>query len=185
MNAENGLEDIARGASVGQDVFFESYGFRILKALRRIIRAVDVHSHKLQRDFKVTAPQLICLYSLVQEEPMMLSTLAKRVSLGASTVNGIVDRLEVRGLVKRQRSDNDRRAVNIQVTDAGIELVRKAPSLLQDRLSAALRRLPELEQATIALSLERIVDLMEAGDLSTSPNLMPGAKLNENTGEEQ
>jgi hypothetical protein len=44
--------------------------------------------------------------------------------------------------------------------------------LLQDKFSARLSALPELEQVTIALSLERIVDMMGAGDLSTSPHLM-------------
>ena len=161
--------------SVVPDTFFETCGLRVLMALRRIIRAVDIYSRKLNEEFKITAPQLICLYTIGKSQGITLSALAQEVSLGISTVNGIVDRLEEKGLVTRSRSCRDRRKVIIGVTEHGREVSKAAPALLQDRLSSALRELPELEQATIALSLERIVELMEARHLDTSPNLMPGA----------
>ncbi|MEA3428267.1 MAG: hypothetical protein U9Q84_03390, partial [Thermodesulfobacteriota bacterium] len=69
-----------------QDDFFETLEFRILRSLRRIIRAVDIHSRKLNIEFKITAPQKICLYWLARQGRMTLSELAKKVSLGVSTV---------------------------------------------------------------------------------------------------
>ena len=63
----------------------------------------------------------------------------------------------------------------------GDYLSKTAPILLQDRLSQSLRRLPELEQATIAMSLERVVGLMEDGHLDSSHNLAPGSSFNETT----
>ena len=160
-----------------KDEFFEKYGIRVLKALRRIIRAVDIHSRKLNNEFHITAPQLICLYSLAQHGNMTLSDLAKEVNLGTSTVNGIVDRLEEKQYLTRTRSSNDRRKVILSITESGHKITRQAPMLLQDRLSASLRSLPELEQATITLSLERIVELMEAEHLDASPNLLPNSKI--------
>ena len=147
------------------DEFFETCGLRVLHALRRIIRAVDIHSRKLNNDFKITAPQLICLYSLVKGGEMTQSELSKQVSMGISTINGVIDRLEKKGLVIRQRDTQDRRKVFITVTEAGKMISKSTPSLLQDRLSDSLRNLPELEQAAIALSLERVVTLMEAEHL--------------------
>jgi DNA-binding MarR family transcriptional regulator len=155
------------------DDFFALYGFRILRAMRKVIRAVDIHSHKLNTEFKITAPQMICLYSLMQDGPMTLSALASSVSLSASTTNGIVDRLEAKGLLLRQRDHVDRRKVYLHITDAGRALTHQAPALLQDQLADALQKLPELEQAAIALSLERVVELMGAGHLDASPNLVP------------
>ncbi len=166
-----------------RDIFFETYGLRILRALRRIIQAVDIHSRRLNTEHKVTAPQMLCLYSLAREGTMTLSDLAKQVNLGTSTVNGIVDRLEAKGWAKRNRSDADRRRVYVQLTEPGRELTRKAPSLLQDRFSEAFRRLPELEQAAIALSLERVVELMAAGHIDASPNLLPTGDLGDPHGE--
>ena len=156
---------------------FDTCGFRILSAIRRIIRAVDIHSRKLNSEFHITTPQMICLYELLRNNGMTLSGLAKTVSLNISTVNGIVDRLETKGLLSRQRSDVDRRKVLLHITDAGRQITREAPSLLQDKLSDELRKLPELEQVTIAMSLERIVALMEVQHIETSPNLVSGKEI--------
>ncbi len=160
-----------------KDEFFETYGIRVLRSLRRIIRAVDIHSRKLNNEFHITAPQLICLYSLENHGNMTLSDLDKDVNLGTSTVNGIVDRLEEKQCLTRTRSSEDRRKVVLAITESGREVTRQAPMLLQDRLSASLRQLPELEQATITLSLERVVELMEAEYLDASPNLLPDSQI--------
>ncbi|MBN1436971.1 MAG: MarR family transcriptional regulator [Sedimentisphaerales bacterium] len=161
------------------DEFFETVGLRVLKALRRIIRAVDIHSRKLNTDFQITSPQLICLYSLVKEGAMTQSELAKQVSMGISTINGIIDRLEKKNLVVRERDTKDRRKVFVDVTKTGKELTKSAPSLLQEKFSNALRDLPKLEQAAIAFSLERVVELMEAEHLEASPNLVPDSQIND------
>lgn len=138
------------------------YDLTILQSLRRIIRAVSLYSHRLVATYNITAPQLICLLTIVQEGPLNPSALSKRVFLSPSTVVGILDRLEEKGLITRQRDRRDRRVINVQATDWGQDLVARAPSPLPTALAAALKQLPELEQATIALSLERVVDLMEA-----------------------
>jgi len=59
----------------------------------------------------------------------------------------------------------------VSATDAGREVASQAPSPLQKTLADALGALPELEQATITLSLERIVSLMEHPGSDTSPIL--------------
>lgn len=162
------------------DEFFETCGLRVLKAIRRIIRAVDIHSRKLNNEFNITAPQMICLYALDKGGQMTQSELSKQVSMGISTINGVIDRLEKKELVLRQRDTKDRRRVFVTVTDAGKEITKSAPSLLQERFSDALRSLPKLEQAAIALSLERVVELMEAGHLDASPNLISNSQINDN-----
>lgn len=160
-------------------IFFDTYGIRVLKSLRRIIRAVDIHSKKLNHEYMITAPQLICLYSLHANGTMTQSQLTKEVDLGMSTVNGIVDRLEAKGWVHRRRDDIDRRKVLVELTDSGKVQAYEAPYLLQDKLSDALQALPELEQAAIALSLERIVELMGVGHLDASSNLLPNETITE------
>ena len=154
--------------------FFDKFGIRILRALRKIIHAVDIHSRRLNQQFRITAPQLVCLHCVQQEGPMTLSRLAREVSLGASTVNGIVDRLEAKGFLTRTRSREDRRKVHVSVTSAGQEILRAAPDLLQDRFTEALQKLPELEQAAITLSLERVVELMGAEEIGSDPHLLSG-----------
>ena len=150
------------------------HDLRILQSLRRIIRAVDLHSRRLAAEYKVTAPQLLCLVVVVEEGPLTATSISRQIHLSPSTIVGILDRLETKGLVRRDRDAKDRRLVNVTATDEGRSFVADAPSPLHDRLAEALLNLPDLEQATIALSLERIVDLMEAGGIEAAPMLATG-----------
>lgn len=122
----------------------------------------DIHSRKLLSEYRITSPQMICLYTLANCEGMTQSDLAKQVDLGASTITGIVDRLEAKGYVVRIRNTADRRKVTLQITDRGREVTCSAPGAMQDRLLASLRNLPETEQATIAAALDRVLGLMAA-----------------------
>ncbi len=155
----------------------DDYDTRILRALRKIIRAIDIHSRKLNKEFKITTPQLICLHSLRDSGPMTLSQLASEISLGTSTTTGIIDRLVTKQFVTRTRSEQDRRKISLVITKAGRKLIESAPTLLQQRFIEALSQLPESKQATITLSLENVVSLMDIAHLDASPNLVPGAKV--------
>jgi len=106
--------------------FFNTCGFRILGAIRRIIRAVDIHARKLHNEFDITTPQIICVYELMRNGGLTLSQLSKAVNIGTSTVTGIVDRLELKGLLTRQRSQLDHRKVLLRLTEAGRKLTRKS-----------------------------------------------------------
>jgi DNA-binding MarR family transcriptional regulator len=150
------------------------YDFRILQSLRKIIRAVDMYSKKLADEHEITAPQLVCLLEIVEKETTTAKQLATNVHLSPSTVVGILDRLEKKGLVKRLRDTVDRRVVNVMATAMGRTLAENAPSPLQDGLAGSLKRLSEMEQATIALSLERIVELIAAGGIDAAPILETG-----------
>ncbi len=149
----------------------ERYELRILQALRKIIRGVDLHSRKLRGTHDITGPQLICLITIVEEGPLTLKRIAERVFLSPSTVVGILDRLESKSCVLRVRDTGDRRMVNVTATATGHALVQNAPSPLQEGLATALKNLPDIEQATIALSLQRIVDLMDVEALDAAPLL--------------
>jgi DNA-binding MarR family transcriptional regulator len=148
---------------------------RILFALRRVIRAVDVYSRRLVVQHQITGPQLICLGTLVEAGPISVTDLAYRVQLSKSTVVRILDRLESKGLVLRERMRSDRRCVMVTATPAGHELSAKAPYSDQHPLRRALQQLPRDEQARVTQLLERLVDLMDAQSLSTAPLLrVPG-----------
>ena len=137
------------------------YDLRILRALRRITRSIALHSRQLAACSHITAPQLICLRAVISLGPLTATAISREIHASPSTVVGILDRLEDKGLVRRERSREDRRIVFVTATEAGIALAKDTPSPLQKKLADALKALPELEQATITLSLERIVDLME------------------------
>ena len=151
-----------------------SADIRILRSIRKIIRAVDIHSRKLSTQFKITTPQLVSLLAIAEQEPAKSSDIAKAVSLSPATVVGILDRLENKELIRRERSTTDRRVVNIWMTTQGRDLIQNAPSPLQDMLAEAIDGLPSSEQLSIAETFERVVSLMEIQNLDAAPMLESG-----------
>ncbi|WP_322996880.1 MarR family transcriptional regulator [Castellaniella sp.] len=140
----------------------QAYDLRILRALRRITRAVALHSRQLSACGHITGPQLVCLRTVIDKGPLTATAISRDVHVSASTVVGILDRLEDKGLIVRERGRADRRIVFVSATDAGRKLAQDTPSPLQQKLADSLKALPELEQATITLSLERVVGLIES-----------------------
>jgi DNA-binding MarR family transcriptional regulator len=147
------------------------YDERILRALRRIIRAVDIYSRQLSLRHSLTGPQLICLRQLVQAGTLTPGRLAREISLSPATVTGILDRLESRDYLTRRRRDEDKRQVLVEPTAKGRELVARAPLPLHERFVRRLARLPEAQQAQIDRVLGQIVEMMEAEEIDAAPLL--------------
>jgi len=144
----------------------------ILVELRRIFRAVDLHSRKLMQKCNLTVPQRVIMQEIEKNGAVSIGELARRVSLSNATLTGIIDRLEKRNLVSRSRSDTDRRRVFVSVTDNGRELSRSAPSPLQDQFIARLEGLNHWEQTQILSSLARVAEMMKAEAIDAAPILM-------------
>lgn len=151
-----------------------AYDESILSSLRRITRAIDLHSRKLASEYRLTAPQLVCLRQINAEGYYTPSQLAREVSLSQATVTGIIDRLERGGLVERRRDHKDRRRVSIYITEKGKELVSKAPMPLQEKFAGRLERLDESKRALIDKTLKEIVEMMEAADIDAAPVITTG-----------
>ncbi|MEN6474644.1 MAG: MarR family transcriptional regulator [Syntrophaceae bacterium] len=147
-----------------QEQLQDNYSLRILMTLRHIMHYVDSYSRQLIMECQITGPQLICLHAIEKSGPLTLSELGRQVSLSMSTTNGIIDRLEQKGLVRRERTHHDRRKVLITITPEGKSLRARAPVPLQGRLIQAISDMPELEQVTVALALEKILGMMKDVD---------------------
>ena len=139
----------------------DQYDLRILRALRRITRSIALHSRQLSAGSNITAPQLVCLRTVIDKGPLTATMISREMHVSPSTVVGILDRLEDKNLVVRERSREDRRIVYVRAT-AGKELAQSTPSPLQQRLSEALQQLSEDEQVQITMALERVVALIDS-----------------------
>ncbi|MEA2039484.1 MAG: MarR family winged helix-turn-helix transcriptional regulator [Thermodesulfobacteriota bacterium] len=64
------------------------HDLRILQSLRRIIRAVEIHSRKLTAEYRITGPQLVCLLTIGEKGKMTVRELADNVYLSPSTRGG-------------------------------------------------------------------------------------------------
>ncbi|PYC74534.1 MarR family transcriptional regulator [Streptomyces tateyamensis] len=76
-------------------------------------------------------------------EPRPMRTLAELLACDASNVTGIVDRLEARGLVRREVDPADRRIKNVLLTEGGEETVRQ----IRAEMMSGLTGLEQLGEA--------------------------------------
>jgi DNA-binding MarR family transcriptional regulator len=77
---------------------------------------------------------------------------------------GIIDRLEAKNLVIRERSKTDRRQVLIRITDEGQKMAKKSPLPLQEKLIESLSKLSEAQQRNLAKALELLVKMLDFKD---------------------
>lgn len=143
-------------------------------ALRRITRAIDLHSKKLQRETGLTTSQLLVLEAVVKLDTSTPSNIAKEVQLSQATVTNLVDRMERNELVLRQKSIADKRVVEVQLTEKGRHMVELAPEPLQAGFLREYRKLERWEQHQLIGSIQRIAVLMDAEDIDASPILTTG-----------
>ena len=148
---------------------------QIVSALRRIVRAIDLHSRRMVEECGLTGPQIVVLREAQRLSRASVSALARAASLGQPTVSGILDRLEAQGLVRRRRSTEDRRAVYVAITAKGTRTLAASPSLLQDRLRSELARLEEWERTQMLALLQRLAFMMDAESIDAAPMLETGA----------
>lgn len=143
----------------------------VLISLRKLIRAIDLHSRYLSKKFGLTGPQLIVLREVFHRKEMSPGELAASISLSQATITGITDRLEKRGLLTKRKSDIDRRRMLIQVTDAGQQLLEQAPPPIQESFLEQFETLNNWEQTMILSSLQRLVQMIDATDIDAGPIL--------------
>lgn len=167
---ESGKGARRRPAATRQDSSQE-----VLTALRRIIRATDLHSKRLAREVGLTTPQTVVLRAVRDLGEVTTGELSRHVSLSQGTVTIILDRLESRELIERYRSSSDRRVVHSRLTRQGRALLRKAPPLLHERFIEAFGNLPQARQQRIIKTLEEVAAMMGAADLDAAPLLDSGA----------
>ncbi|GAB4353358.1 MAG: MarR family transcriptional regulator [Immundisolibacter sp.] len=147
---------------------------QIVAALRRIVRAIDLHSRRLAQTHGLTGPQALLLREVVNRGQTHATELAQAVSLSNATVTDILNRLEQRGLLERTRSGNDRRRVLITPTASGRMLIEQAPPLLQEQFSGRLAQLESWELTQILSVLQRVAVMMDARELDAAPLLVTG-----------
>ncbi|MGD8557033.1 MAG: MarR family transcriptional regulator [Chromatiales bacterium] len=155
---------------------FEDIGEHVIIALRRVIRAVDLHSRNLAASHGLTGPQALLLKAL-QHGRLSAGELASRVSLSQGTVTDILNRLEKRGTIMRLRDASDRRRVLVELTPKGFALLEESPPLLQERFIQRFSCLEEWEQTQLLASLQRIASMMDAEDIDASPVLSSGSMV--------
>lgn len=146
----------------------------VLIALRRVMRATDLHSKHLAKTTGLTSPQMLLLQTIRDKGEVTIGELAQEMSLSQATVTSILDRLEKRELVYRERSSTDKRKVHAYLTEEAQAVLQEAPIPLQEHFTKQFNDLQEWEKTMIVSSLQRVAQMMDAEHIDASPVLDVG-----------
>tara|TARA_B100000809_G_C14875051_1_gene436999 strand:- start:194 stop:676 length:483 start_codon:yes stop_codon:yes gene_type:complete len=145
----------------------------ILVKLRKIIRSINLESKKIEKELGISIPQLLVLKYLSDQSDYraFAKDIKGYINLNASTVSGILFRLESKGLVAKYQKPNDKRAIYIILTAKGADLLHKSPSTLQEKLSKRLKKLTRAQIEELDRNIELLTLIMDVEDMDAAPLL--------------
>ena len=156
---------LAKSFFPSPNVDLESLVGHHIRRLHQIAVAIFLQENQA---YGLTPVQYAALQGVRNTPGLDQRTLARTIGLDTSTTAGVIDRLEARGLMRRNASSSDRRVRLLEVTQAGITLLDAAlPAVLhaQERI---LEPLPVKERAEFMRMLGQLV--LANNDLSRAPS---------------
>lgn len=152
----------------------------IIIKIRQIVRSINLESKKIQKEYGVSIPQVLCL-SYIREAPNFQTTqknIRNYLNLNASTVTGIINRLEKKGYIARLPKLGDRRITSITLTVAGQKLLDRLPPLMQEQLMEKISELPQEKVDHINSGLDELINLLNIKGVDASPVLTTEDRIN-------
>ena len=151
-----------------------------MSSVRKIVRAINLESKRVEKNFGISIPQLLTLKFLNESEgyKSTMKGIKEMLSLNASTVTGIVARLEQKGFVARLPDPKDKRSTPIILTSKGANLLKNTKESLHEKISKNLDKISEQEYEKILVSFETIIDFLNIEDLDASPIITGNTDLN-------
>lgn len=137
----------------------------IIFLIRKLMHGAELYTKELNKKYSITSAQLNCLLALHENGPLPPSQIARYMMVNSSTVTGVIDRLEQKRLVSRQRNSPDRRIINIQLTPDGKKMAEVAPPPIQQRVVDGLQQLSSNQLNQIILSLTKLTRMLDLQDL--------------------
>ncbi|MEA2116050.1 MAG: MarR family transcriptional regulator [Thermodesulfobacteriota bacterium] len=146
----------------------------ITKQLRVVFRAVQAHSKTVERQCGLSSAKLWMMWELFANPGLKVSELARALTIHASTCSNMLDQLEDKDLIRRDRSKIDQRAVHLYLTEEGTNLLAKAPRPAQGTLSEALERLSDKHLDHLEDGLNKLIESMQVKDEKAGLLPIPG-----------
>ena len=143
----------------------------ILIKLRKIIRSINLESKRIENEYGISIPQLLMLQYLSDQPDFKASAkdIKGYINLNASTVSGIIKRLEAKGLVARLPNPSDRRGAFVTLTAKGAVLLKTSPTTLQEKLSERLKALTPQQIDALNENIDLLIRIMDAENVDAAP----------------
>lgn len=137
--------------------FFSSYTTSLWVRFLRF----NLLSHKrLEADLErqgLTPPQFYVLATIGYAGGLPFGEIGAKMMVTVSNLTGIVDRLEEKNLVTRERDDRDRRVVRVVLTDRGAKLYKNTIPLFEKSISTIFTPLSKAQQKELSAILRKLI----------------------------
>ena len=147
----------------------EAVIYNIVDSIRRLVRAVYLDSQKMSKQFGLTGPQSSVLRNLVNDGPMSSADLSRMLYVTPANITGIIDRLEIKGLVERIKKQGDRRVALITLTESGQQLGRSIPDPIINLFISELGDLEPERLKLLAGAMNQVLNLIDAKGVEEAP----------------
>jgi len=136
--------------------------------LLQLVRTIQAGMQSVEGSHGLSGSQLWTLWLLSAQPGLRVTELAEMQHIHPSTASNLLDKLEARGLVRRERRDTDNRVVRLYLADAGLDLAKNLPGPMQGRLRRALREVPTTVLDGLLKGVTSVLDIINALPKGTS-----------------
>lgn len=130
----------------------QSVGYLMRQVLNSIRSQVDMRLTSCD----MTYVQWLPLYKLMLQEGATTASLSRELAIDPGAMTRSVDRLVAKGLVRRERSQQDRRVVHLVLTAEGRSAAQRVPAVLSEVLNAHLQGFSDAEWRQLLQLLQRM-----------------------------
>jgi DNA-binding MarR family transcriptional regulator len=134
---------------------------QLVELLRQINKEISKCLMPIFREKKLSIAEISVLMRLYRTAACRATDLATMIGIPASTVTGILDRLEKRGLLKRRQDPNDRRSVLIEAAPRTREFVAQLMTPMEGMMREAFRSMPESRTRRLIEDLRFVLKALE------------------------
>jgi DNA-binding MarR family transcriptional regulator len=131
----------------------ETIGFLLNKARNIVTAEIDA----ALREFGITGQQMGILLSIEARWASTPFELSKLLTIDTGLMTRLLDKLETNDLLKRSRSEEDRRVINLFLTAKGREIATQLPGLAQAVLNARLQKFSKKEFEQLQILLHKFI----------------------------
>lgn len=137
----------------------------LIDLVHEVIRATLREVHPTLAKEGITMGQFWAIHTVSSLQAASLGTVARYLGLSPPTVCANIDQLEASGLVRRHRSERDRRAVEISLTPRGRKVEARVWSEIARSMTRAARGLPDADIAASVRVFREVTRRLESNGI--------------------
>jgi MarR family 2-MHQ and catechol resistance regulon transcriptional repressor len=124
--------------------------------LMRAAESVTVRVNRAMAAFNLTISQFGVLEALYHKGPLCQRDIAAKILKSTGNITLVIDNLERRGLVRRERDSEDRRYLTIHLTQEGTALIAQAFARVETAIVAEMAALTQQEQELLGTLCKKL-----------------------------